>query len=325
MKDGILIINKPQWYTSFDVVAKCRKILGTKRIGHTGTLDPMATGVLVLCIGKATGLVNMLTAEDKVYRTTIKLGIETDTADLTGRITGYIKDGKAYERNNLDMDNIVDTEKNVQYLSDIARINYSNNLAFSEDFKFDLTKEQIDEAIDMFIGVQDQVPPMYSSIKIDGKKLYEYAREGEDVEVPSREIEIYDICDVKFDGKNELSYTVHCSKGTYIRTLNEDIAKELGIVGTTMVLERIQTGDYSLENAYDLEDISEDAIISIEELFADRIDLDEKDESKLLNGMNIQVGNEDGIYNVYINNKYYGLGEVIDGKLKRFIIVEEHS
>ncbi|MBR6252411.1 MAG: tRNA pseudouridine(55) synthase TruB [Clostridia bacterium] len=325
MKDGILIINKPQWYTSFDVVAKCRKILGTKRIGHTGTLDPMATGVLVLCIGKATGLVNMLTAEDKVYRTTIKLGIETDTADLTGRITGYIKDGKAYERNNLDMDNIVDTEKNVQYLSDIARINYSNNLAFSEDFKFDLTKEQIDEATDMFIGVQDQVPPMYSSIKIDGRKLYEYAREGEDVEVPSREIEIYDICDVKFDGKNELSYTVHCSKGTYIRTLNEDIAKELGIVGTTMVLERVQTGDYSLENAYDLEDISEDAIISIEELFADRIDLDEKDESKLLNGMNIQVDNEDGIYNIYINKKYYGLGEVIEGKLKRFIIVEEHS
>lgn len=321
MKDGILIVNKPQWYTSFDVVAKCRKILGTKKIGHTGTLDPMATGVLVLCIGKATGLVNMLTSEDKVYRTTIKLGIETDTADLTGRITGYIKDGKAYERNNLDMDNIVDTEKNVQYLSDIAKINYNNNLAFSEDFKFDLSKEQIDEAIEMFIGVQDQVPPMYSSIKIDGKKLYEYARDGEEIEVPSREIEIYDIYDVEFDGKNELSYTVHCSKGTYIRTLNEDIAKELGIVGTTMVLERIQTGDYTLENAVDIDDISDDGINPIEELFADSIKLDEKDEKKLINGMNIDVTNGDGIYNIYIGNKYYGLGEVTDKKLKRFILL----
>ena len=321
MKDGILIINKPQWYTSFDVVAKCRKVLGTKKIGHTGTLDPMATGVLVLCVGKATGLVNYLTAEDKVYRTTVKLGIETDTADLTGRITGYIKDGKAYERNNLDLDNIVDTEKNVQYLSDIARINYNNNLAFSEDFEFNLTEEQIKEAIEGYIGVQDQVPPMYSSIKVDGRKLYEYAREGEEVEVPSREIEIYDINDVEYDGKNELSYTVYCSKGTYIRTLNEDIAKELGIVGTTMVLERVQTGDYSIENAYDLEDVSEDAIIPIEELFAEKIDLDIKDEKKLLNGMNIDVNNEDGIYNVYISGKYYGLGEVTNNKLKRFIIL----
>ena len=321
MKDGILIINKPQWYTSFDVVAKCRKVLGTKKIGHTGTLDPMATGVLVLCVGKATGLVNYLTAEDKVYRTTVKLGIETDTADLTGRITGYIKDGKAYERNNLDLDNIVDTEKNVQYLSDIARINYNNNLAFSEDFEFNLTEEQIKEAIEGYIGVQDQVPPMYSSIKVDGRKLYEYAREGEEVEVPSREIEIYDINDVEYDGKNELTYTVYCSKGTYIRTLNEDIAKELGIVGTTMVLERVQTGDYSIENAYDLEDISEEAIIPIEELFAEKIDLDIKDEKKLLNGMNIDVNNEDGIYNVYISGKYYGLGEVTNNKLKRFIIL----
>ncbi len=319
--DGILIVNKPQWYTSFDVVAKCRKILGTKKIGHTGTLDPMATGVLVLCVGKATGLVNYLTSEDKVYRTTVKLGIETDTADMTGRITGYIKDGKAYERNNLDMDNIVDTEKNVQYLSDISRINYNNNLAFSEDFKFDLSDEQIKEAIEGYIGVQDQVPPMYSSIKVDGKKLYEYARDGEEVEVPSREIVIYDITDIEFDGKNELSYTVYCSKGTYIRTLNEDIAKELGIVGTTMTLERIQTGDYSLDNAIELEDISEDEIIPIEDLFAESIELDLKDERKLLNGMNIKVDNEDGIYNVYIDKKYYGLGNVENGYLKRFIII----
>ena len=319
--DGILIINKPQWYTSFDVVAKARKQLGTKKIGHTGTLDPMATGVLVLCIGKATGLVNYLTSEDKIYRTTIKLGIETDTADLTGRITGYIKDGKAYERNNLDMDSIESTEKNVQYLSDIASINYNNNLAFSEDFKFDFSLEQIKEVLDGFIGSQEQIPPMYSSIKVDGKKLYEYAREGEYVEIPAREIEIYDIYDIEWDGKNELSYTVHCSKGTYIRTLNEDIAKELGIVGTTMTLQRIQTGDYTLENANDIENICEEAIVPIEELFSEKIVLKKDQESKLLNGIKIEEEKEEGIYNLYVGRKYLGLGKVEKGFLRRFIIV----
>ena len=319
--DGILIINKPQWYTSFDVVAKARKQLGTKKIGHTGTLDPMATGVLVLCIGKATGLVNYLTSEDKIYRTTIKLGIETDTADLTGRITGYIKDGKAYERNNLDMDSIESTEKNVQYLSDIASINYNNNLAFSEDFKFDFSLEQIKEVLGGFIGSQEQIPPMYSSIKVDGKKLYEYAREGEYVEIPAREIEIYDIYDIEWDGKNELSYTVHCSKGTYIRTLNEDIAKELGIVGTTMTLQRIQTGDYTLENANDIENICEEAIVPIEELFSEKIVLKKDQESKLLNGIKIEEEKEEGIYNLYVGRKYLGLGKVEKGFLRRFIIV----
>ncbi len=319
--DGIVIINKPQWYTSFDVVAKARKILNTKKIGHTGTLDPMATGVLVLCVGKATGLVDYLTSEDKIYRTTIKLGIETDTADLTGKITGYIKDGKAYENNKIDIENLDSTEKNVQYLSDIAKINYNNNLVFSNDFKFDIPKEKIEETLEGFIGIQEQIPPMYSSIKVDGKKLYEYARDGEYVEIPSREIEIYDVYDISFDGKNELSYTVHCSKGTYIRTLNEDIAKELGIVGTTMKLERVQTGDYSLENAIDIDEIDESQVIPIEELFADSIHLAEEKQEKLLNGMSIKVTDEDGIYNIYINKKYIGLGKVNEGFLKRFIIV----
>ncbi len=321
--DGIIIINKPQWYTSFDVVAKARKALKTKKIGHTGTLDPMATGVLVLCVNKATGLVNFLTSEDKVYRTTIKLGIETDTADLTGKITGYIKDGKAYESNKIDIEKIDSTEKNVSYLSDIARINYNNNLIFANDFSFNFSKEEIEECLEGFVGYQDQIPPMYSSIKVDGKKLYEYAREGEEVEIPSRRIEVYSIYDISFDGKNELSYTVHCSKGTYIRTLNEDIAKELGIVGTTMKLERIKTGDYGLENAIEIEDISEEQIIPIEDLFADKIEIKNNELSKLINGMNIDADFEEGIYNIYCDNKYIGLGKVNNKKLKRFIIVSE--
>ena len=319
--DGIIIINKPQWYTSFDVVAKVRSKFKTKKVGHTGTLDPMATGVLVVCIGKATSLVNVLTSEDKVYRTTIKLGIETDTADLTGRITKYIKDDNIYENNNLNLDSLDNKEKNVKYISDIANINYNNNLTFSEDIMLSLNDEQIKEVLKEFVGKQEQVPPLYSSIKLDGKKLYEYARRGEKVDVPSRPIEIFDIYDISYDGNTQLAYTVHCSKGTYIRSLNEDIAKKLGVVGTTMLLERTKTGKFDIDNAVNIEDISEDKIIPIEKLFDDKIVLEKSQEKSLLNGMEIPVENGDGFYNIYIDDKYYGLGRVTDKILKRYIIL----
>lgn len=321
MKDGFLIINKPQWFTSFDVVAKVRKALGTKKVGHTGTLDPMATGVLAVCVGKATGLVNKLTCEDKIYRTTVKLGIETDTADLTGKIIRYVKDETTYEHNGIDINNLDDTQKNVKYLSDIAKLNYNNNKAFSADFTFALTKEQIEKTIKSFIGVQEQTPPIYSSVRVNGKKLYEYAREEKHVDIPSRKIEIYDIYDIDWDGKNELSYTVHCSKGTYIRTLNEDIAKKLGLLGTTMALERIKTGQFDIKSAIEIDNIKEENIISVENLFEKRIVITEKDTPKLLNGIFIDVKEEDGIYNIYSNNNYLGLGKVLNGKLKRYIIL----
>ncbi|MBR3281080.1 MAG: tRNA pseudouridine(55) synthase TruB [Clostridia bacterium] len=319
--DGIIIINKPQWFTSFDVIAKLRKQLKTKKVGHTGTLDPMATGVLVVCIGKATPLVNILTSEDKVYRTTIKLGIETDTADLTGRITRYIKEDKIFESNDLNLKTLENQTKNVKYISDIAMINYNNNNVFSNEIKFDLDNNKIIDVIKGFIGKQDQIPPLYSSIKIDGKKLYEYARKGENVEIPSRKIEIYDIKDICYDGNNELSYTVHCSKGTYIRSLNEDIAKKLGLIGTTMHLERIKTGKFSIENAICINDVDESKIIPIEKLFDKKIVLEDSQEKMLLNGIEIESENENGIYNLYIGEKYYGLGEVKDKKLKRYIIL----
>ena len=319
--DGIIIVNKPKWYTSFDVIAKARKTLGTKRIGHTGTLDPMATGVLVLCVGKATSLVEYLTSDDKVYRTTIRLGIETDTADLTGRITKYMKDGHVYERNETNSEELIDTTKNIKYISDIASINYNNNLTFSNDLQFNLSKEKIENTLNEFIGIQEQVPPMYSSIKINGKKLYEYARKGKKVSVPSRTINVFEISDVEFNGRNEITYTVHCSKGTYIRALNEDISRKLGVIGTTQILERVKTGNFSLKNATEINQISEETIISIESLFDNKILLNTSEEKKLLNGIDVDVNDEDGIYNIYINDIYYGLGKVKNKKLKRFIII----
>ena len=319
--EGILIINKPQWYTSFDVVAKVRKQLNTKKVGHTGTLDPMATGVLVVCVGQATKLVDVLTCEDKIYRTTIKLGIETDTADLTGKIFRYSKDGQIYENTKIDMENLEDTEKNVKYLSDIAMLNYNSNLTFSSDFSFDFSKEHIEKTLQSFIGVQEQIPPMYSAIKVNGKKLYEYARENASVEIPSREIEIYGIYDIDWNGQNELSYTVHCSKGTYIRTLNEDISKKLGTIGTTMALERIKTGNFEINDSVAITDISADKIVSIEQLFTSRIDLDKKHENKLINGVLIDIDRKDGLYNLYTGEKYLGLGRVKNKQLQRYILV----
>lgn len=278
MKDGILIVDKPQGFTSHDVVAKIRKIIGTKKVGHTGTLDPMATGVLVVCVGAATKLVEYFTAKDKIYEAKIKLGIKTDTADITG--------------------NIIET-------SDINVIR-------------SISEEKIREVIKTFIGKQKQVPPMYSSIKVNGMKLYEYARKGIEVKIEPRDIEIFDIFDVKvYD--DEITYTVHCSKGTYIRSLCEDIAKKLGTVGTMSYLRRIKTGEFLIENAITIEEIQEEKIYPIEKLFDNKIYI-EKDLSKLLNGMEIPCDKPDGLYSLYINC-YIGIGKIKDKKLKREIIL----
>ncbi len=303
--NGILIIDKPQWYTSFDVVAKIRKALGIKKVGHTGTLDPMATGVLVVCVGEATKLVDVLTCEDKIYKTTIKLGLKTDTGDMSG-----LRDGDTCSPSGT-------------LLSEKSKKQFDSNIEYCNTHKqkFDLTNEQIENAVHSFIGKQKQTPPIYSSIKVDGKKLYEYARKGESVELVPRDIEVFDIYDISFDGQDEITYTVHCSKGTYIRALNEDIAEMLGTVGTTKELRRIKTGKFSLENAISIEEVNEEKIISIEKLFDDKIELSTKDEKKLLNGIKIEIEKEDGIYNLYIDSKYIGLGKVKNNILKRFIIL----
>lgn len=278
--DGILVIDKPVGITSHDVVAKARKILGTKKIGHTGTLDPLATGVLVLCVDKATKLVENLTCDDKIYEVEMKFGIKTDTADITG------------------------------------------NIIEEKDFK--INEKNLETVIQSLVGKQKQLPPMYSAIKVNGKKLYEYAREGIEVERTARDIEIFEISKVLFDGEI-LKYTIHCSKGTYVRTVCEEIAEKLGTVGTMTNLRRIKSGKFSVSEACKLEEISKDKIITIDKLFDKEIILNDRELFKLLNGMELVYNMNDDMYKVCTleneSKKFIGIAKMKDKHLKREIIL----
>lgn len=278
--DGILVIDKPVGITSHDVVAKARKILGTKKIGHTGTLDPLATGVLVLCVDKATKLVESLTCDDKIYEVEMKFGIKTDTADITG------------------------------------------NIIEEKDFK--INEKNLETVIQSLVGKQKQLPPMYSAIKVNGKKLYEYARDGIEVERTARDIEIFEISQVLFDGEI-LKYTIHCSKGTYVRTVCEEIAEKLGTVGTMTNLRRIKSGKFSVSEACKLEEISKDKIITIDKLFDKEIILNDRELFKLLNGMELVYNMNDDMYKVYTleneSKKFIGIAKMKDKHLKREIIL----
>ena len=210
MDAGIIVIDKPADFTSFDVVAKLRGILHIKKIGHTGTLDPIATGVLVVCVGRATKLVSKLTAEEKIYEAGVLFGEKYDTGDITGKL--------------MKNDSVVITE---------------------DDFRI---------ACQQFVGDIDQIPPMYSAKKVNGKKLYEYAREGIEVEREPERIHIYSIELLGFDFPHA-QIRVHCSKGTYIRTLIEDISEAAGTVGTMESLRRTKNGDFSIEDAVTFEQL----------------------------------------------------------------------
>lgn len=225
--NGIIIVNKPYGYTSRDVVNILCKKFKTKRIGHTGTLDPIATGVLILCIGSATKLVEALTSDDKEYIATVELGTLTDTLDNTGNV---IKEEK--------------TNVNVN---------------------------QIKKALEKMQGVYEQEVPIYSAVKINGKKLYEYAREGINVELPKRMVNIKRlelINNIKYEN-NKTTFQIRChvSKGTYIRSLVNDIAHELGTVGTMTSLNRVKQGIFNISDSYTLEDIENDnyKLLSIKE------------------------------------------------------------
>ncbi len=275
MLDGVLIIDKPSGITSHDVVAKVRKALKTKKVGHTGTLDPLATGVLVVCVEKATKLVNYLTCDEKIYEVEMKLGIKTDTGDITG--------------------NIID-----------------------EDTNYKVTIKEANEVIKSFVGKQKQIPPMYSAIKVNGQKLYELARKGIEIEREPRDIEIFDIYNI--DINNEfIKYTVHCSKGTYVRSLCEDIAQRLGTIGVMTKLRRIKSGQFEIENAIKIDDISEEKIISMEKLFDKEINV-QKNLKELLNGMKIAIQNPDGLYKLY-TDRFIGIGKIEGNYLKREIIL----
>lgn len=283
--DGIVIINKEKEYTSHDVVAKVKKILNEKKVGHTGTLDPNATGVLPILLGKGTKLSKYLINHNKIYEATLKLGEKTDTADIEGKIT---------------------EEKDVK--------------------KENLSQENVTKVLKEFIGKSKQVPPMYSAIKVNGKKLYEYARKGQTIEIKPREIEIYGI-ELLNINNNEISFKVHCSKGIYIRTLCENIAEKLETVGYMKELKRIEVGEFNIKNAITLKELEskkEKALISIEEFLKDKqlINLNSKKVKLFLNGVNLEFKLEDGIYRIYNEkNEFIGTGTIKSNVLKRDIIV----
>ena len=283
--DGIIIINKEQNWTSNDVVQKVKRITGEK-VGHTGTLDPLATGVLPLLIGKGTLLSKYLVNHDKTYVAKVKLGVKTDTADLEGEVIQKI-----------DVDPEVFDEIRVK------------------------------EVLSGFLGKQNQTPPMYSAIKIKGKKLYEYARSGQKVEVPEREIEIYEMELINvLEESSEIEFKVSCSKGTYIRSLCEDIAKRLGTVGIMSSLDRIKVGDFRIEDAVTIGEVQEidldEKMISIESFFKkkDSIELSSREINLFLNGVRITRNVTDGVYRIYSDGHFVGIGVVYGNLLKRDIV-----
>ena len=284
--DGIFIINKEENCTSHDIVYKIKKEFNEK-VGHTGTLDPMATGVLPILIGKGTLCSKYLINHDKIYETVIQLGQKTDTADIEGKII---------------------EEKNV------------------EESCFN--KEYIEKVLKTFLGEQEQVPPIYSAIKIKGKKLYEYARKGEKVEIEPRKIKIYDIELLKIDKlKKQITLKVSCSKGTYIRSLCEDIAEKLNTLGYMKNLKRLQVGKFNIKDAVYIDDIDlknvNDYLITLEEILREIpcINLDEKKLKLFLNGVQLTDNNIDGLYKIYVANKFIGTGTIKKGLLKRDIIL----
>ena len=288
--DGILIINKPKQYTSHDVVAKVKKICGEK-VGHTGTLDPMATGVLPLLLGQGTKLSKYLINHDKTYIATIQLGKKTDTLDSEGSILEErIVDGKL------------------------------------------LNKENVQRVLECQIGKQIQTPPIYSAIKVNGKKLYEYARKGVEVEIPKREIEIYNIELLDINEKDKtIEFKVHCSKGTYIRTLCENIAEKLGTIGYMKELNRVQVGQFNLNQAITVEELEKNKenekflnqhLITVQNFF-EKYSIVELKEEKLklfLNGVQLTNNNDDGLYQIKVNNVVVGIGTIKNKLLKREII-----
>ena len=282
--DGIIVINKEKDYTSHDVVAKLKKKLNISKVGHTGTLDPNATGVLPILIGKGTKFSKYLINHDKTYKAKIELGKKTDTADVEG---------------NVIEEKPVDTE----YI-----------------------KQNLVQVLESFVGKQEQVPPMYSAIKKNGKKLYEYARKGEKIEVEPRKIEIYKIELVEYNEKN-IDFIVSCSKGTYIRSLCEDIAEKLNTVGYMKNLERLQVGEFNIEKSVLIDEVNieniEKYLYTLENILKDtpKLNLNSKKLKLFLNGVQLTVKEAEGLYKIYVNNKFIGTGTVKKKKQKRDIII----
>lgn len=290
--DGIIIINKEKEFTSNDVVQIVKHTLNEK-VGHTGTLDPNATGVLPILIGKGTKISKYLINHDKIYEAVLQLGMKTETGDGEGSI--------------------------------LEKIEVSNDT---------MEEENVNKVLSSFIGKQSQTPPMYSAIKVDGRKLYDYAREGKKVEIPIRNIEIYNMNLIEISLiEKRIKFRVECSKGTYIRTLCEDIAERLGTIGFMKELNRIQVGEFNIAQSVKINELKENKnnmeylrnhIISIEKLFEGKeiVKLQEKELEKFLNGVKIDIDKKDGIYKIYDDKeKFIGIGVEKNKKMKRDVIL----
>lgn len=246
--DGVLLINKPAGYTSHDIVNIVRKQLHTKKVGHCGTLDPDATGVLVVCVNKATKAIQFLMSESKIYRATLTLGKSTDTYDASGKVL---------------------EEKDVKYID----------------------TNKIKDTLNGFLGKSKQIPPIYSAIKVNGKKLYEYAREGKEIEIEPRDIEIFMIDLISFDGIN-IVFDVCCSKGTYIRSLCVDIAKKLEYPGHMSKLIRIKSGNFCIDECITLDDLQNNnyTLMSIDKALENYPKVIIHDENIVYHGKKIKSG-----------------------------------
>ena len=284
--NGVVLINKPQGFTSFDVVAVMRRVLGTKKIGHTGTLDPMATGVLPLLVGKATRLCDRLPVEDKTYKATFRLGLTTDTLDITGKV-------------------LTQTESQV-------------------------TQEQLLACFPKYTGDILQVPPMYSAISVNGVRLYDLARQGKTVERQARPIHIDHITLLESHPDTQtFVIEVACSKGTYIRSLIDDLGRDLGVGATLTALCRTKACGFSLENCIDLEQaraMTPEALLQPTEVALTHykgVTITAAQATRFQNGGALDLDRlplsktAQGLFRVYNpDHSLLGLGLVEDGQLK---------
>ena len=275
--DGIILLNKDKDISSFKAINNLKYKLGLKKVGHAGTLDPLAEGLMIVLTDNATKLSDLLLKQDKEYVVECELGYETDTYDLEGTKT------KIFEG------------------------------------EVDLSEEQIISEINGFLGDYDQVPPMYSAIKIDGKKLYDLARKGIEVERKSKIVNIHYLKDIVVSG-NKVSFTVFVSSGTYIRSIIRDLGRRLGTYATMTKLVRTKIGKFDVKDSKKIDDIADDSVsINVQDIFDfDRIDLDENEYFKMKNGVKIGRTGKDGYYSVYFEGEYCGIGIIEDNVLRRF-------
>ena len=262
--NGIVIVDKPRDWTSQDVTARLRRVFNTRRIGHGGTLDPMATGVLPVFVGRATRGVEFFEHAEKIYEATLRLGVTTDTEDITGTVL--------------------------------------------EEREVCVSEQEFLDILPKFRGKIQQIPPMYSAIKVDGKKLYDLARQGKEVERKPREIEIFELTCLEF-ASNTARLRIHCSKGTYIRTLCKDIGASLGCGGCMETLRRVQAGEYTIAEAVPLAELleaenPEQFLRPVDSMFRNypAITLTAKQETRCRNGNSFSVALSDGTYRVYGQN-----------------------